>query len=79
MFVKVFIKGFLKDYVKNDSITINVDKNTSVKELEKILNLPTDIPRFCSVNQIKVSTDYIVNENDEAMFVPIVGGGQKKQ
>ena len=76
MFIKVFVKGYLKrNYAQNEQISLNVNKNICVKELEQILNLPADIPKICCVNQTKVSPDCIIKENDEIIFVPIVGGG----
>ncbi|MBI5375449.1 MAG: MoaD/ThiS family protein [Candidatus Schekmanbacteria bacterium] len=54
---------------------IDIEDNTSIESLLKLLGIPKEETKIIIVNGVHAELDYIVKENDRvAIFPPVAGG-----
>ncbi len=73
--ITVKVKGALTKYASRHEQAFQLDRSAKVADLEQLLGMPHSIPTIAKVNSKIVTKSYNLQENDEVVFIPIVGGG----
>lgn len=80
MVIKILAFGMAKDIIGKEKISLDVDRNTTVKQLKavlyskyhKLVSLPSF---FLAVNASYAKDGMKLNQNDEIAIIPPTNGG----
>jgi sulfur carrier protein ThiS len=75
MVIKVNVKSVLSKYASRHQQTFQLVENTKVADLEELVGMPHSIPTIVKVNNRIVPKSYYLQDSDEVVIIPIVGGG----
>lgn len=75
MRVKTKIFGSLQQYTKNKEMIFDIAEGKSIAAIKKIVGIPENVPAGIVVNGKLANENDIVKNNDEILFIMLVGGG----
>ncbi len=75
MKVTVNVGSYLRYYVKNHQIILDLEKGMSVEEALKGISIPKKIPLLILVDGIHQRKDYVLKEGEVLSVYPPIGGG----
>jgi molybdopterin converting factor small subunit len=77
MKVTVKLYGELKRLSSFDELAVDVDENSTVGDLIKMLGIGSGEVWVIAVNQHMTEKDYLLHQDDQISLVPPIGGGSK--
>lgn len=75
MKIQINAWNYFKEYFPEEATFMDISEKTNIGQFINDLNIPKDKIGFVIVNNVKVSDDYILKENDIVSIYPTIIGG----
>ena len=75
MRVKIKIFGSLQQYTKNKEMIFDIAEGKSIVAIKKFVGIPENIPVGIVVNGKLANENDVAKNNDEILFIMLIGGG----